>query len=40
MVFLLLLLKEAIIKFIFGMSKDDAVNIMKNSGFNEKSRLL
>ena len=38
---LLFLLKKVIIEFIFSyMSKDDAINIMKNANLNKISRLL
>ena len=40
MMLLLFLLKEVIIELIWYMSKDDAINIMKNSNLNERSRLL
>ena len=33
---LLPLLKEMITEFIFGISKDEAINITKNSSLNEK----
>ena len=41
MILLLFLLKEGIIEFIFWyMSKDDAVNVIKNSNLNTKCGFL
>ena len=40
MMLLLLLLKEVYKIHFWYMSKDDAINIMKNSDLNEKSGLL
>ena len=38
---LLFLLKEVIIEFIFWyMTKDEAINIIKNSNLNEKTGLV
>ena len=40
MMFLLFLLKLVIIEFIFGMSKDDAITIMKSCTLEKKSRFM
>ena len=36
MVLLLFLLKEMIIELIFGMSKNEATNLLKNANLDEK----